>query len=219
MVMNTRIILADDHKIMRQGLRSLLEDQEGMEVVAEAENGHDAVLLAEKHAPDLIIMDISMPGLSGIEATRQILAQQPRIRIIALSMHSDRRFVAEMLSNGASAYLLKDCALEELTDAIETVMNGQTYVSQGMAKIVIKDYLHEMDVANSHTTRVLTEREENVLRLLSEGMSTKGIASELGVSIKTVETHRQHIMDKLGIHSIAELTKFAIRRGLTSLDK
>jgi DNA-binding NarL/FixJ family response regulator len=210
--------LADDHKITRQGLRSLLDEQPDMEVVAEAEEGRSVVRLARELSPDVVIMDVTMPDLNGIEATRQIVGQSGNVRIIALSMHSDTLFVTEMLRSGASGYLLKDCAFEELSRAIQTVVEGKTYLSPSISGVVVDDYLHRLTKADFSGSDVLTEREREVLQLLAEGKSTKQIALKLHISTKTVETHRRQIMNKLDIHTVAELTKYAIRKGLTSLE-
>jgi two-component system response regulator NreC len=210
--MSIRVLLADDHKIVRQGLRSLLEKQHGMEVIAEAEDGRTAVQLARKLSPDVVVMDIAMPDLNGIGATRQIIAEAPGVKVVALSMHSDKRFVTRMLRAGASGYLLKDCAFEELARAISAVVANQIYLSLGIAGVVVEDYVRHVP----ETGPSLTPRECEVLQLLAEGSSTKEIAARLHVSVKTVETHRRHIMEKLDIHTIAELTKYAIREGLTS---
>jgi len=212
-----RILIADDHKIMRQGLLSLLEKQPNMEVVAEAENGRKAVQLALEKRPDIIIMDISMPDLNGIEATRQVLAELSETRVIALSMHSDKRFVVEMFQAGASGFLLKDCAYQELALAINTVAAHQTYLSPEVASVMIEDYVNRFPVATSSPSSILTGREREVLQLVAEGWATKKIAEHLYVSVKTVETHRRQIMKKLEIFSIADLTKYAIREGLTSI--
>lgn len=215
--MGIRIILADDHKIIREGLKALLEKQQGMEVVAEAQDGISTVRLAKKLLPDIVIMDIGMPDMNGIDATRSITSETKNVKIIALSMHSDRRFVLEMLKAGASGYLLKDSAFEELTLAINTVMSGQPYLSPKITDVVIKEYIHAMPKNEVSVFTALTNREREVLQLIAEGKSTKQIASYLNVSVKTIETHRQQIMEKLNIHSIAELTKYAIREGITSL--
>jgi two-component system response regulator NreC len=214
--MGIRILLADDHKIVRQGLRTLLEKEPDMAVVAEAENGRASVRLARELSPQVVIMDVGMPDLNGIEATRQLLAESPKIKVIALSMHSDRRFVVNMLKAGASGYLLKDSAFEELANAIRVVMANKTYLSPGVSDIVIKDYVQGPKPDNSAFS-ILTAREREVLQLMAEGKSTKQIADRLHVSVKTVETHRQQIMSKLDMHSVAELTKYAIREGLSSL--
>ncbi len=216
--MSIRILLADDHKITRQGLRSLLDKQSDMEVVAEAEEGRTAVRLVRELLPDVVIMDVSMPDLNGMEAARQITREFGDVKIVALSMHSDSLFVTEMLKSGASGYLLKDCAFEELALAIRTVVAGKTYLSPSISSVVVDDYLHRLSKADFSGLDLLTGREREVLQLLAEGKSTKQIALKLHISVKTVETHRRQIMNKLDIHTVAELTKYAIRKGLTSLD-
>jgi two-component system response regulator NreC len=216
--MTIKILIADDHKIVRDGLRMLVEKQPDMVVVGEAENGRKAVHLALKMVPDVVIMDVTMADLNGIEATRQIHKGQSQIKLIALSMHSDRRFVAGMLEAGASGYLLKDCAFEELALAIQGVMSDRIYLSPEISDIVIRDYVHKLSPKPSSAYANLTAREREVLQLLAEGKSTKQIAVSLNVSIKTIESHRSRIMEKLNIHSIAELTKYALREGLTSLE-
>jgi len=216
--MSIRILLADDHKITRQGLRSLLEKQPDMEVVAEAEEGRTAVRLVRELVPNVVIMDVSMPDLNGMQATRKIVAEFPNVKIIALSMHSDSLFVIEMLKSGASGYLLKDCAFEDLERAIRTVVADKTYLSPTISSVVVDDYLHRLSRADFADSEVLTDREREVLQLMAEGKSTKRIALELHISTKTVETHRRQIMNKLDIHTVAELTKYAIRKGLTSLE-
>ena len=217
--MNSKILLADDHKIIRDGLCSLIEKQPGIEVVAEAENGRAAVKLARRLKPDVIIMDLNMPDLNGIDAARQIIAELPDTKIIVLSMHADRQFVVGALQAGASGYLLKDCAFEELARALQTVLKRQTYLSPGIAGTVVKDYLEQLCTIESAIEAALTPREREVLQLIAEGRSTKETADRLNVSIKTIESHRRNIMEKLNIHSTAELTKYAIRKGLTSLER
>jgi two-component system response regulator NreC len=216
--MAIRIVIADDHQILRQGLRTLLEKEPDMEVVAEAEDGRKTVALVKEVIPHVVIMDVNMPDLNGIEASRQILAEFPEVKIIALSMHADRRFVINMLKAGAQGYLLKDCAFEELAQAIRLVMANKTYLSPGVAEIVVKDYVQRLPGPSQSAFSVLTTREREVLQLMAEGKSTSQIAELLSISVKTVETHRQQIMHKLGIRSVAELTKYAIREGLTSLE-
>ncbi len=215
--MSIKIILADDHKIIREGLHALLEKNQNMEVVAEAQDGLTTVRLAKKLLPDIVIMDIGMPDMNGIDATRQIISETKDIRVIALSMHSDRRFVLQMLKAGASGYLLKDSAFEELELAIMTVMSGQPYLSPKITDVVIKEYIHNIPANETTAFSALTAREREVLQLLAEGKTTKQIAVYLNISVKTIETHRQQVMEKLNMHSIAELTKYAIREGLTSL--
>ncbi len=216
--MSLRILIADDHRIMREGLRSLLEKQPDTEVIAEAENGRTTLQMSRRFKPDVVLMDIIMPDLNGIEATRQILAELPDIKVIALSMHSDKKFVVEMLSAGASGYLLKDTAFEELDKALHTVVNNRTYLSPKIVGLMAEDYSPSIATKDYLVSPVLTSREREVIQLIAEGKTTKQIASLLNVSVKTVETHRKKIMDKLGTNSVAELTKYALREGLTSLD-
>ncbi len=213
--MSVKIIIADDHKIMRDGLRNMLEKEPGMEVVADAKNGREAVRLARELCPDILIMDISMDDLNGMDATRTIVEKEAGTRVIALSMHADKRFVAGMFEAGAMAYLLKDCAYDELRQAIRQVMSGRTYLCSMISGVVIRDYIQRM---RKNEPMLLSPREKEILQLLAEGSTTKRIADQLQVSIKTVETHRQHVMDKLKIYSIAELTKYAIKEGITTLD-
>jgi DNA-binding NarL/FixJ family response regulator len=215
--MIVRILLADDHAIILDGLRSLLEKNPAFRVAGQASDGMTAVRLAAELSPDLVIMDVSMPGLNGIDAARRILEGNPRIKIIALSMHNDGRYIAEALKSGALGYLLKESAFEELSAAIRTVMKGQCFLSAAIAGVVIKDYVRHLERTGAGVFSVLTPREREVLQSLSEGLSTKEIAARLRVSVKTVETYRGQIMEKLNIHSVAELTKYAIREGITSL--
>lgn len=217
--MGITIIVVDDHKILRQGLRTLLAREADMEVVAEAEDGRHAVRLVRELSPQVVIMDVGMPDLNGIEATRQILQESPETKIIALSMHSDRRFVTNMIKAGASGYLLKDSAFEELATAIRVVMARKTYLSHEIAHVVVKDYVQGGGSKDDLSVfSVLSPREREVLQLMAEGKTNRQIAEALNVSLKTIETHRQQIMNKLEIHNIVELTKYAIREGLASLD-
>lgn len=196
----------------------MLEKQHDMEVIAEAENGRTTVQLVGELLPDVVIMDIVMPDLNGIEATRQIIAKAPDVKVVALSMYSDRQFIIEMLKAGASGYLLKYCAFEELINAIKSVVTNQIYLSPKIADLVIKNFVRHLSKADLSVSSVLTNREREVLQLLAEGKSTKQIASALNVSTKTIEVYRQQIMNKLDIRSVAELTKYAIREGITSLE-
>lgn len=217
--MAIRILLADDHRIMREGLKSLLNDEPDLEVLGEVANGRLAIEMADELSPDVVVMDIGMPELNGIEATRRIVQDHPNTKVIALSMHSDRRFVAEILKAGASGYLLKDGAFEELAGAIRTVMGNRMYLSPRIADVVVDDYVRNSSGrAEPSAFAALTPREREVLQLLAEGKATKQAAACLHVSVKTVETHRRQIMTKLDIHSVAELTKYAIREGLTSVE-
>jgi len=213
--MNVKIIIADDHKIMRDGLRNMLDKETGMEVIAEAKNGREAVRLAEQLRPDILIMDITMDDLNGMDATRAIVAKELGTKIIALSMHADKRFVAGMFEAGAMGYLLKDCAYDELLQAVRQVLGGRTYLCSMISGVVIRDYIQRM---RKNEPSLLSPREKEILQLMAEGSTTKRIADQLKVSVKTVETHRQHVMEKLNIFSIAELTKYAIKEGITSLD-
>jgi DNA-binding NarL/FixJ family response regulator len=211
------VLIADDHRMLRQGLRSLLEKEPDLRVAAEAENGRDAITAAEGGAIDIVIMDIAMPGLNGIEAARKLLSVRPSLKIIGLSMHTDRRFVSEMLKAGAVGFVSKDSAFEELVSAIRTVLAGKVYLSPAAAGVVVDDYLRRNASGEASAFSALTAREREVLQLMAEGRNTKQIAMDLHVSIKTVETHRRQVMEKLDLYSVAELTKYAIREGLTTL--
>jgi len=196
----------------------LLEREEDLEVVAEASSGREAVKLAKTKRPHVVIMDVGMSDLNGFEATRQIMVETRNVKVLALSMHSDSRFVRKMFQGGASGYLLKDVAFEELVDAIRTVVANRIYLGSGISDVVVKDYLQHLPAQESTEEGILTLREREVLQLLAEGKSTKEMGLLLCVSVKTVETHRKRIMDKLDLHTIAELTKYALREGLTSLE-
>ena len=215
--MTIQVLLADDHKIVRDGLRVLIERCHDMQVIAEAEDGRKALQLARKHKPDVVIMDISMPDLNGIDATRQILEEVPGAKVIALSMHSDKQFVDGMLRAGAVGYLLKDCAADELIQCIRIVLSGRICLSPGITGFLVNEYLHPTRDEVLAPRTELSVREREVLQLIAEGRSTKDIANSLHISIKTVETHRKNIMEKANLHSVAELTKYAIRNGLTSV--
>jgi DNA-binding NarL/FixJ family response regulator len=219
------ILLVDDHQILRQGLQSLLNRHPDLKVIGEAGDGRAAVQLARELSPDVVVMDVAMPGLNGIDATRQMVLAHPNTKVIALSMHRDRRFAEEMLRAGAKAYLVKDEAFEELAEAIRTVLSGRVYLSPRVAGGVVENLLkrdgHTGDgdgrSAPSAFVR-LSPREREVLQLMAEGRATKEIATDLGVSVKTIETHRRQLMEKLNLYSVAELTKYAVREGLTQLD-
>ncbi|MBL8729368.1 MAG: response regulator transcription factor [Planctomycetes bacterium] len=212
-----KILLVDDHGIIREGLANLLR-QAGHEIVGEADDGRSAVRLAASLQPDLIVMDIGMAGMNGIDATREIVTHRPTTRVVALSMHSDPTYVSRMLQAGARAYLLKESAFEELADAIAECTRGGIYLSRKITGVVVGDYLDRLTGAPVAQPVSLTPKERQVLQLVAEGKSTKEIAKQLFISTKTVETHRQNIMNRIGIRSIAQLTKYAIRQGLTSLD-
>ena len=230
--MSERILIADDHQIVRQGLRRLLESEESFTVVGEAPNGRAAVKMAKELSPDIVVMDVTMPDLNGIDAARQITTERPDIKVIGLSMHADSRFASEMLRAGASGYLLKEDAFEELATAIRQVLSGSVYVSPRIAGALLGRSM-ESPESNDETIGIganrlsavlspmlqLSPRQREVLQLISEGRSTKEIAFDLGVSVKTVETHRRQMMDKLNLHSVAQLTKYAVREGITTVDR
>ncbi|MCK4420589.1 response regulator transcription factor [candidate division WOR-3 bacterium] len=216
--MSIKILIADEHKIFREGLSTLIEKEMDMEVVGEAGNGREAIKLAQELSPDIILMDITMPELNGIEATRKIISKYPGIKVIALSFHSDRRFVLGMIDAGACGYLLKECAFEELVRAIHTVIRNKTYLSPGISDILVEEYVNKSKKEKHPVFSKLTSREREILQLIAEGKGTKEIARELYISVKTVETHRRNIKGKLGTKSIAEMTKYAIREGITSLE-
>ena len=216
--MSIKVLLVDDHAIIREGLRARLEKEPKMEVVADTDNGRKARDLVRELSPDVVIMDITMPGLNGIEATRQITAESPYVKVIALSIHSKRRYVADMLSAGAAGYILKECLFDELVQAIRAVVAGGQYLSPRITDVVVSDYVKRLSVAPDSPIATLTSREREVLQLVAEGKPTKQIALALHVSTKTIEANRRQIMEKLDIHSVAELTKYAIREGLTTLE-
>lgn len=217
--MNVRILLADDHELMREGLKSLFDKEDDLQVVGEAENGLQTIELAGSVGAHLVVMDVSMPDLNGIEATRKIIEGNPNTKVVALSGHANKEFVREMLSAGASAYVLKKRAYEELVRAIREVIKGRKYLSPDIARGVVDDYIELSSSLNENLAFVvLTDREREVLQQLAEGKTTKEMADVLGVSVKTIETHRRNIMEKLNLHSVAELTKYAIREGVTSVD-
>lgn len=217
--MSTRIVIVDDHGIFRQGLLLLLRQQEDMEVVAEAYNGREAVEIVRKLKPNLVLMDVSMPKLNGIEAAQQIIRDNPNVKILALSAYCDKRFVTDMLKVGASGYLLKDALSDELIRAIKAVMSDGWYLSAKIAGIVIKDVVQPgAPGVDSPALDGLTSKERELLQMLAENKMSKEIARILHVSIKTVDARRRSITSKLGISGIADLTKLAIREGLTSLE-
>ncbi len=211
-----KILLADDHQIMREGLVALLERESGLKVVGQAPDGRTAVRQARELKPDVVVMDVSMPDLNGIDATRQILEENRQVKVIALSMHADRRFVKGMLQAGAAAYLLKHSASQELIKAINLVMTNRVYLSPEVAGVVVEDY--KAPATDTSVFGVLTPREREVLQLFAEGKSPREIAEALHLGLKTVEAYRRQIMEKLGFSSFAELVKYAVREGLTSLE-
>lgn len=213
--MPLRILLADDHTIMRNGLRLLLERQSDFVVVAEAENGREAVELAVRESPDIVIMDIGMPVLNGIEAAKRISDVQPKTAVVVLSMHSDESYILRALKSGARGYLLKDSAEADLIGAVRAVAAGKAFFSPAVSKVLADDYIRQIQqkgVEDSY--ELLTTRERELLQLVAEGRSTKEIASQLNLSPHTVDTHRGNIMHKLNVHSVPELILYAVRRGI-----
>ncbi|MFT4585575.1 MAG: two-component system response regulator NreC [Gammaproteobacteria bacterium] len=213
----TTIMLVDDHAILRDGLAHLLQENERYEVVGHASNGFDAIEFAGSFEPQVILMDIGLPGLNGIDTTHKILSRFPAIKVIGLSMQSDAQFVVAMLKVGARGYVLKDSAYGELLSALNAVLKGKIYISPTIAGDVVIDFMNGTMGDNSPLGR-LSAREREVLQSMAEGTSTVEIGNLLHISPKTVETHRKHLMEKLNLHTVAELTKFAVRSGLTSLD-
>jgi two-component system response regulator NreC len=212
-----RILLADDHTVVRDGLRALLEKQTDMTVVAEAADGRDSIRLAEEQSPDVVVMDIAMPNMNGIEATRRILAQNPNCAVVILSMHQDESYVLRSLKAGAKGYLLKDSLRGDVIDAIRTVAQGRSYLTRKVSRMLQEDYVRLMErrgVEDSYD--LLTGREREILQLVAEGKANKEVAALLTISLTTVETHRTHILQKLGLHSIPELILYAVRKGIIS---
>jgi two-component system response regulator NreC len=206
----SRILLADDHSVVRHGFRLILDNQEDMEVVGEASNGRDAVAVAEQLQPDVVVMDVTMPELNGIEATRRIAELSPRTRVLALSMHKDSVYVREILRAGAKGYLLKDAAGKDLLDAVRAVARGEGYLSPSVSDAVLSDYRRHV----TNPIDLLTSREREVLQMIAEGKTNKEIANTLKLSVYTVEAHRGRVMEKLNLHSTGELVRFALRNGL-----
>jgi two-component system response regulator NreC len=212
-----RILLADDHTVVRKGLRLLVESEPGFTVIGDAANGREAVALAETHRPDVIVMDVAMPILNGIEAARQITGKLPSTSVVFLSMHSDESYVLKALKAGARAYLLKDSAEHDLINAIKAVSEGKAFFSPAISKMLVEDYVRQMQAHNVEDTyELLTTREREVLQLLGEGRSNKEVATILELSLHTVETHRSNILQKLNLHTGAELILYAIRKGVVS---
>jgi two-component system response regulator NreC len=215
--MKIRILLADDHTVIRRGLRLVLERQPGFQVIGEAADGRETVALAEAHQPDVIVLDLSMPNLSGIEAARQICSKLPHTAIVTLSMHSDEGYVLRALKAGVRGYLLKDSGEDDLINAIKAVNQGKAFFSPSISKMLIEDYVRQMkqrDVDDSY--ELLTPREREILQLLAEGKSNKDISTLLNLSLHTVETHRSNILEKLNLHSMPELILYAVRKGVIS---
>ena len=215
--MPIRILLADDHAIVRDGLRALIEKQPDMAVVAEASDGRECVRLAEEQSPDIVMMDIAMPNMNGMEATRRVLAGNPRCAVVILSMHQDESYVLGSLKAGAKGYLLKDSLRSEVVDAIRAVSQGRSFLTRKIARVLQEDYVNRMQTRGVEDSYdLLTDREREVLQLVAEGRTNKEVANELNISLTTVETHRTHILQKLGLHSVPELILYAVRKGIIS---
>jgi DNA-binding NarL/FixJ family response regulator len=211
--METGVLLVDDHKILREGLKNIIDKHTHMQVIGEATNGREAIKKVADLEPDVVIMDVAMAGLNGIEATRQLLAEKPEVKVIGLSMHDNKRFIIGMFKAGAYGYLLKDCASEELITAIETVSRNQKYLTQRVSGIILNEFMESYNEES-----ILSSREIEILQLIAEGKNSKQIAETLFLSSKTVDAHRKNIMDKLDIHTVPELTTYAIRQGIISID-
>ena len=210
-----RILLADDHTVMRNGLRLLLERQRNLTVVGEASDGRETVRLAETLSPNVVVMDIAMPNLNGIEASRQIVSANPQTAIVILSMHSDESYVIRALKAGARAYLLKDSAEGDLIAAIHAITDGKSFFSPAISRILVEDYMRQLEQKHVEDTyELLTAREREILQLLAEGKTNKEVAAMLNLSVYTVETHRTHILQKLNIHNVPELILYAVRKGI-----
>ena len=213
-----KVLIVDDHRLLIDGLCSILENQSDIEVIGVAKDGLEAVEQSMLYHPDIILLDISMPRLNGLDAARKILNELPETKILILSMHADKRYIRESIRIGARGYILKESAISEVMTAIQEVNNGAFFFSHNIQTEVIQDYVKRVKAGDNVPQSPLSLREREVLQLLAEGKSTKEVASLLFISIKTVESHRKQIMDKLGLHSIAKLTKYAIREGLTQLE-
>lgn len=219
--MNTvRILIAEDHTIVRKGLCSLLKNEKDIDVIGEAENGKEAIKQVEELNPDVVVMDISMPLLNGLDATRQIKKRFPEVKVLVLTVHSNEEYISEILKAGASGYIVKKAAPEELVAAIHAISRGNSFLSPSVSKSVIKKFLQVAGAeAGLEKSSLLTEREREVLQLIAEGHSTRKIAEFLFISVKTIEAHRSHIMEKLDLHNIADLTRYAIRTGIISSER
>lgn len=215
--MPIRIIIADDHQLFREGLANLLAESKDIEIIAQAENGIEAINKTKELDPDIIIMDIGMPVMDGVEATRQLLIELPKTKVIALSMHADKQYIKGMFDAGAAGYLFKNCAYDELIKAIRTVYSGKKYLSEKITEIMIQDYLSKEENITVNNSE-LTDRESEILKLLAEGVSINDISDKLFVSIKTIGTHKQHILEKLNLKSTTDIVKYAIKKGIISLD-
>ena len=213
-----KVLIADDHTILRQGIKALLDNQAEIEVIGEAKDGREALTLIERLLPDVVLMDIAMPGLNGLEATRRIKKKFPGIKVLVLTMYTNEEYVFQILNAGANGYLVKETAFQDLISAIKAVYRDEAFMSPSISKKVINRYTQRVRKANDPTCDILTTREREILQLIAEGSSSKKIAEALFISPKTVETHRTHIMDKLNIHNRTDLVKYAIRTGIVDID-
>ena len=214
-----KVLVADDHTILRQGIKSLLANEEEIEVIGEAKNGREALTIIEETLPDVILMDIAMPGLNGLEATRRIKKKFPRMKVLVLTMYTNEEYIFQILNAGANGYLVKETAFQDLISAIKAVYKNEAFMSPSISKKVINSYIKRAQNDEKQTCEILTTREREILQLIVEGNSSKKIAEILFISPKTVETHRTHIMDKLNIHNRTGLVKYAIRKGIVDVDK
>lgn len=214
--MKIKVLIADDHQLFREGLCNLLSESEEIEIVAQAQNGKNAVTMAGKFNPDIVLMDIGMPVMNGVEATRLLQIKFPSIKVIALSMHTEKHFVKEILEAGAYGYLFKDCNYQQLIEAITTVNSGKKYLSETITQVLIQDYVSKERVQNPNPK--LSERESEILKLFAEGKSGREIADLLFISIKTVGTHKQHMLEKLELKTTTDLVKYAIKKGIIILE-
>ena len=212
-----RVLLAEDHTIVRKGLRSLLDDEAGIEIVGEAEDGQQAIELVQRLLPDVVLMDITMPVLNGLEATRQIKKLFPQVKVVVLTVHSTEEYIFQILRAGASGYVVKQAAVSELVQAIQTVRRGDSFLSPSISRQVVEEYGRRAEAMEDKYDK-LTDREREVLQLIAEGRTNREIAQLLHVTVKTVEAHRAHLMDKLSLHSTADLTRYALRKGMIGPD-
>jgi DNA-binding NarL/FixJ family response regulator len=215
--MPIKVILADDHQLFREGLANLLAESKEVEVIAQAVNGKDAIDKAKQFRPDVMIMDINMPEMDGVEATSQLLKEIPEMKIIGLSIHANKQYIQGMLEAGSSGYLFKNCSFDELIKAIQTVHCGKKYLSEKITDILIQEYLNKKEIGTSITSE-LTDRESEILKLIAEGISVSDISNQLFVSIKTINTHKQHILEKLNLKTTTDIIKFALKKGIISLN-
>jgi DNA-binding NarL/FixJ family response regulator len=216
--MSVRVLLVDDHRVLREGLRKILEGTAGVEVVGEADDGRAALLAVVETRPDVVVMDVGMKGMNGIEATQRLRKEHPAVRVVALSTHTDQRYVQNMVRAGAVAYVLKESASDDLLRAVQAAARGEHYLSPRVTGSLLESWIHRSGSDSVSAFELLGVREREVLKLMSEGKTSKEIATRLGLSTKTVETHRRNVAHKVGLHSVAELTKYAVREGLTTLE-